>query len=55
METPDVIYLIDMGDEIVWHDEPTPEPGMDEADAVKYVRADLIIKVEEFSNEMGEK
>ena len=35
----DFIYLIDMGDEIVWCDSPAPEPGMEAKDAVKYVRA----------------
>lgn len=41
----DYIYLINMGDEIVWCDSPCPEPGMEVKDAVKYVRVDHLISV----------
>jgi hypothetical protein len=37
----DNIYLIDMGDEIVWCDDPDPDGKTDSKDVIKYVRADL--------------
>lgn len=38
---PKIIYLFDMGGgEIVWCEDAAPEPGMDEKDAVRYVRDD---------------
>lgn len=38
---PKIIYLFDMGNgEIVWCVDATPERGMDEKDAVRYVRDD---------------
>jgi hypothetical protein len=36
----EVIYLIDAGDEIVWCEDPAPGTGMDESEAVRYIRAD---------------
>ncbi len=40
----DIIYLIptEKKDKYVWCDCPAPEPGMDEDDAVKYIRADIV-------------
>ena len=37
---PDEIYLIQDDLNVVWCDHPAPGLGMDEKDAVKYVRAD---------------
>lgn len=45
MSTPEVIYLIsdDLNQgEYVWCDDPVPCDEMDPADAVKYIRADLV-------------
>jgi hypothetical protein len=39
----DYIYLVNIGDEVVWCDSPSPEPGMDAKKAVKYVRVDHLI------------
>ena len=46
-EPPEVIYLIPDDSEFaygplswVWCDDPAPAPGMDEDDAIKYIRAD---------------
>ena len=38
MKTPDKIYLIDMGDEIVWCDTPDPGNGMKPDDAAEYIK-----------------
>lgn len=37
---PDKIYLMDMGDEIVWCDDPAPGVGMEEFESVEYIRTD---------------
>ncbi len=43
MESPKVIFLIPDGDgNHSWCDDPAPGIGMDESDAVKYIRADLV-------------
>lgn len=44
METPEQIYLIDMGHEIAWCDDPAPDDDIDENDVVKYIRADCTIR-----------
>ena len=36
------IWLIDMGEEIVWCDSPTPAPEMEYEDSTAYVRADVL-------------
>lgn len=46
MDTPDKIWLIDMGDCVAWADDPNPA-GMDDdekPDAVEYVRADTLAR-----------
>ena len=45
-DTPENIYLIDMGGEIVWCDEPYPDDGISEKDVTKYVRADAVRRYE---------
>jgi len=40
MKTPEVIYLIDMGDEIAWCDDESPSGN--EEGSVKYFRADTV-------------
>jgi len=40
METPERIWLIQMGDEVVWCDSPDPDDGMEIEDAVEYMRVD---------------
>ena len=40
MKTPNIIYLIDMGDEIVWCDDPNPSGEYDADDSVCYVKAE---------------
>ncbi len=45
--TPDQIYLMDMGDEIAWCDDPAPGAEMNADDAVKYVRADIIEQLQQ--------
>lgn len=39
MNVPGVIYLIRLGDEIVWCDDPAPDGDIDPAESVKYIRA----------------
>lgn len=39
MDTPEVIYLIDIGDEICWCDDESPSGN--EEGGVKYIRADI--------------
>jgi hypothetical protein len=39
MQTPDVIYLIDTGDEISWCDDPNPSGDLEPDDVVKYIKA----------------
>ena len=41
-DMPGVIWLMDMGDGIVWCDDPAPGLDMDEADATKYTRTDIL-------------
>lgn len=41
-KTPKIIYLIDMGDEISWCDDPAPGIGMNQKNAVKYIRVDSV-------------
>jgi hypothetical protein len=38
MKTPDVIYLIDMGDEISWCDDPNPSGNYEPDDSIAYVK-----------------
>ena len=38
MEAPDVIYLIDTGDEISWCDDPNPSGDLEPDDSVAYVK-----------------
>jgi len=38
MKTPDVIYLIDMGDEIAWCDDPNPSGEYEPDDSIAYVK-----------------
>jgi len=38
MKTPDVIYLIDMGDEIAWCDDPNPSGNYEPDDSIAYVK-----------------
>lgn len=40
METPDRIWLIDLGDEVTWCDDPDPSGDINERDVVKYVKAE---------------
>ena len=40
LDVPEVIYLIDMGDEIAWCDDDSPSGN--EEGSIKYVRADTI-------------
>lgn len=42
MNTPDKIWLIDTGDEIVWHDDPDPTGDVHEEDVVAYTRTDSL-------------
>ena len=37
---PDTIYLIDMGDEVVWCDTPAPDDGIDSRDVVEYKKVE---------------
>ena len=39
METPDTIYLIDMGDEVTWCDSPDPSGGVHPDDVCEYVKS----------------
>lgn len=41
MNTPDNIYLIDMGDQIVWSDTPAPDDEINPDESVAYVREDI--------------
>jgi len=43
---PDKIWLIDMGDEITWCDDPAPGTDMDANDAVGYVKAGEIERLQ---------
>ena len=47
MDTPEVIYLIP-DDEYgyTWCDCPAPSDGMEEEDAIKYIRADKVIVID---------
>lgn len=38
MKTPDRIWLVNMGDEVVWHDDPRPTGYEEPQDSVEYVR-----------------
>jgi hypothetical protein len=38
MKTPNVIYLIDMGDEIAWCDDPNPSGECAPDDSIAYVK-----------------
>ena len=40
MDTPDRIWLIDMGGEIAWCDTPDPDDGIDPRDVVEYVKVE---------------
>ena len=40
----DVIYLIPDENSYVWCEDPAPGIGMEEEDAIKYIRADLVEK-----------
>lgn len=40
LRLPNKIYLMDMGDGIVWCEDPAPGIGMEEFDSVEYVRTD---------------
>jgi len=51
-ETPKVIFLIDMGDVIVWCDDESPSGNND--DGIKYIRADLIEQLESINGELCE-
>ncbi len=42
MNKPERIFLIELGDEIVWCDDPDPGTDMDKADAVEYIRKDCL-------------
>ena len=37
---PETIYLLDMGDELTWCDDPTPD--FDDRNPVEYIRADTV-------------
>lgn len=39
METPDVIYLIDMGDEIAWSYDTNQGSDYEPDDSIKYIKA----------------
>lgn len=41
MKTPDRIWLIDMGDEITWCDDPDPSGEVHPDDTVEYVKAEV--------------
>lgn len=41
METPNVIYLIDTGDEISWCDDQNPSGDIDIDDTIKYVKSSI--------------
>lgn len=45
-DTPETIYLIPGEDGIVWCDDPAPDEHCDPAEAVKYVRADVLEQAE---------
>jgi hypothetical protein len=38
MITPDKIYLIDLGDEVTWCDDPNPSGNVDKQDVVAYIK-----------------
>lgn len=38
-KTPDRIWLIDEGSEIIWHDDPDPSGYVDESDTEEYIKA----------------
>ncbi len=41
MKTPDVIYLIDCGDEITWCDDPNPSGDLEPDDVVMYEKSSV--------------
>jgi hypothetical protein len=41
MNTPDVIYLIDVGDEITWCNHPNPTGEVEPGDVVRYEKASV--------------
>jgi len=41
MNTPDKIFLIETDDCMSWSEEPAPGDGMEESEAVSYIREDL--------------
>lgn len=41
METPDIIYLIDCGDEITWCDDPNPSGDLEPDDVVMYEKSSV--------------
>jgi hypothetical protein len=45
MITPAEIFLIDIGDEVVWCDDRNPSGNVCEKDVVKYVKADMLREI----------
>jgi len=41
MQTPDVIYLIDMGDEVTWCDDANPSGEIPRDDIVRYQKSNF--------------
>ena len=46
LQQPKNIWLINLGDEITWCDDPEPSSDIDEDDVTGYVRADIHGKLE---------
>jgi hypothetical protein len=46
LDTPDVIWLIDTGDDVCWHADPNPAglPEEQAPDPARYVRADVVLE-----------
>ena len=43
-DTPGKIYLVDMGGEVVWCEERSPDASISETDSVEYIRADCAMR-----------
>ena len=45
----EAIYLVPMGDDWAWSDEPAPDAEHDPSDAVKYVKSDFVDHLARFA------
>ena len=52
-DTPKTIYLIDMGDGVVWCDDPDPSGTIEPEDVTRYIRADLVAEALEHVKTAG--